>query len=126
MDRDVMRERIAAEKNIKLYDLYMEEAAELILGHGKDVLKRARKRDKLPYVKFGGKGVRYFGYQIADMLIDQIRNEKWDGTDRRKNSRLETGISPDATVLTTGTDAGSMQKPEAQIVSRLASELTKT
>lgn len=77
---------------LKYYGLYTQQQAALHLcdvsGETEaDVdtssIKRWVKSGKLAYVRHGDKGVRFFGFQLAQFHIGNIVEVGWDGTERR-------------------------------------------
>lgn len=76
----MLREEIAKAYGLILFAHYIEEVAADKLGIDHTTLKRRRRAGKVPHVKFGDRGVRYFGYQIADMLIGEMGGPDADPT----------------------------------------------
>jgi hypothetical protein len=123
-ERLILINAILRHNKLEYGALYMEEAAALVLGVSEDTVKRARRFRGLKFVRVGEKGVRYFGYQIANMLIDGIvgeEDEEWDGVERRKTSRSETGGSTAKAGAPTGTAVSS----QADRLSKSALELAR-
>jgi predicted site-specific integrase-resolvase len=72
---DPLREAVAKAHGFKLYDQYNEANVAAIIKKDHTTLKRWRRAGKVPFVALGERDVRYFGYQIADMLIKGVKDE---------------------------------------------------
>jgi hypothetical protein len=82
MNREELKEMrlgICEEYKIKYFATYDEEQVALFLGKDPSTIKRWRGAGKIfPVVEPGGKGIRYFGFQIADMIMG--RPQPWENT----------------------------------------------
>lgn len=67
-ERLQLRVAVARENGFKLYGTYGEEEAAHFLKVDVSTLKRWRRDNRVPYVPFGKRGVRYMGYMIADIM----------------------------------------------------------
>jgi hypothetical protein len=113
-----MRVGICEQNKIQYFGSYTEEQAAEFQGKDPSTLKRWRKAGKIfPIIEPGGKGIRYFGWQIADMIMG--RPLPW-GSSTEENSSLETGGLESAPARPVGIASGSTQKPDKQSVSALA------
>lgn len=64
-----MRLGICEAHGIKYFGSYTEEQAALFLGRDPSTLKRWRAAKKIfPVIDPGGRGLRYLGFMIADMI----------------------------------------------------------
>jgi hypothetical protein len=79
-----MREEVAKEKGFQLYAQYGERQAAFFVGVEESWMDRHRKAGDIPFVRLSERKVRYFGYQIADIIIFGAR-KTWDGTERRRS-----------------------------------------
>jgi predicted site-specific integrase-resolvase len=75
VDDQAVREAIAKEYGISLYRQYGEEQAAHIVNIDKSTLKRWRRNGRTPFIALGPRKIRYFGYQIADMLIKGVKDD---------------------------------------------------
>jgi hypothetical protein len=73
-ERQQMRAAIAEENGFALYRQYNEESAAAFLKIDVSTLKRWRRAKKVEYVAMGDRGVRYMGYQIADIISDGAKD----------------------------------------------------
>lgn len=62
------REAVAQEYGFALYRSYDEKTAAGLIGADYSTLKRWRRARQVPFVRRGS-GVRYMGFQIADLLL---------------------------------------------------------
>lgn len=70
-----MREAVAKEYGFALYRQYGEEEAAHFLRKDLSTLKRWRRDGLVPFINMGRRQIRYFGYQIADMLVKGVHGE---------------------------------------------------
>ncbi|QCL85680.1 hypothetical protein CFBP5875_04780 [Agrobacterium pusense] len=70
-----MREAIALNHGITLYETYPEAKVAAMLRKDHSTLKRWRRKGLVPYIALGGRDIRYFGYQIADMLMKGVKED---------------------------------------------------
>lgn len=110
MDREElkqMREGICLQYGIKYFAVYDEEQAASFQAKDPSTLKRWRKAGKIfPVVEPGGKGIRYFGFQIADMIMG--RPQPWQNT-KSEITGSETSGSPSEAPH--GAEHGTTGKP---------------
>ena len=64
-----MREAVALEHGIALYRQYGEEQAAHYIGCDHTTVKRWRRASSIPHVNLGNRMIRYFGWQIVDILL---------------------------------------------------------
>jgi len=75
VERQQMREAIAKQLGIQLAAMYTIPSVASILGVDESTVKRWKRDGKTEYVQLG-RGVRFFGWQICDLLINGIRREQ--------------------------------------------------
>src|SRR5262249_31018744 len=71
-------------------------------------IDRWRKEGLLDYLQWGKRGVRFFGHQLADFVLNGRRSAKWAGGEAIKSTRLENGGSAGSTAVPSGTAVASM------------------
>lgn len=113
-----MREWIASEHGFQLGKPYGEPEAAAILKRNLSTLKRQREAGTLipgiHYTDGGERGIRYVGYQLADILLFGIRGVPWANTPS-ENSNSETTGSLSEKAPQPTTELGS--RPDGQSAS---------
>jgi hypothetical protein len=71
--RETLRRQIADDHGFALYRHYSERDAAAFLRLHTVTLKKIRLAGAIGYISKGRRAVAYFGFQIADYLIDQVR-----------------------------------------------------
>jgi hypothetical protein len=118
-----MRNGICEAYKIEPYMLYTEEQLALFINKDPSTPKRWRMAGKIyPVKEPGGKGIRYFGFQIADIIMG--RPQPWDVT-QSENSNSGNGGSEKSPAPPPGTAAGSTSGLDKQAVSALAQRTFK-
>lgn len=111
-----MRLGICKQLNIQYFELYTEPQAAAFLKKDASTLKRWRGKKLIhPVAEVGGKGIRYFGFQIADIYMGNP--EPWQATENTGSASIG---SPAAETAPTGTGVGL--KAEPQSASRLVAQ----
>ncbi len=97
-----MREKLAQHHGFELYEAYGEEQAAALLGVNLSWMKEMRAANRIPFVRYSERKIRYRGYMIADIMI---LGDRWADTQKEiSSSALTTSASePEAPH---GTDAG--------------------
>lgn len=72
---EVMREAIANEYGFSLYRQYAEKEVCSFLQKDISTLKRWRAKGLVEFIRMGPKHIRYFGYQVADILIMGVQEK---------------------------------------------------
>lgn len=106
-----MREAIARERGIGLYAEYSEAEAAHRLGIDHSTLKVMRRQEKVPYVRFSARKIRYLGIHIVDLIG---WGDKWRDIQSASFKSENTG-SPSEKAAPRGAAPGSTQrgaKPE--------------
>jgi hypothetical protein len=68
-----LRRQIAQDHGFALYRHYPERDAAAFLSIHPVTLKKIRLGGLIAYISKGRRAIAYFGFQIADYLIDQVR-----------------------------------------------------
>lgn len=71
--RQSLAEQIARDEGFLLHKKYAEKYASRFLGVSVGTLRRLRHAGRIAYVQISERRNAYFGFQIADFLIDQIQ-----------------------------------------------------
>jgi transposase-like protein len=75
MDEEMRREAVAKAYGFQLYHQYGEEEAAHFLRKDHSTLKRWRRKGMVRFVNMGDRGVRYLGFDIADMILKGVNRE---------------------------------------------------
>ena len=96
--REALRRQIANDHGFALYRHYSESDAAAFLDIHPVTLKKVRLAGSIGYISKGRRAIAYFGFQIADYLIDQVRPcratqaqfqvGEWWLSQRRRKSRV--------------------------------------
>jgi hypothetical protein len=116
-NRESLRREIAQDHGFVLYRHYAERDAAAFLGIHPVTLKKLRLAGSIGYVSKGRRAVAYFGFQIAEYLIDQVRPCR---ATANVNSRSVNGGSRNGTEALLGTPPSMTARPSARDVSALA------
>src|SRR6202008_1359338 len=114
--RETLRRQIADDHGFALYKHYSERDAAAFLRLHPVTLKKARLAGSIGYISKGKRAVAYFGFQIADYLIDQIRSCRATPS---TVSRSASGGFPNAAEAPPGTPLSTTPRPSARDVSAL-------
>ncbi|MDP3078705.1 hypothetical protein [Bradyrhizobium sp.] len=110
-----MRQGICEAYKIEPYMTYTEEQLAMFIGKDPSTPKRWRMAGKIfPVVEPGGKGIRYFGFQIADIIMG--RPIPWDVTSKEISGSGNT-TSPSETAPRPGIGAGEKVTPQGALAS---------
>src|SRR3954451_2365940 len=71
--REILRRQIAQDQGFALYKHYSEPDAAAFLRLHPVTLKKIRLAGSIGYMCKGRRAIAYFGFQIADYLINQLR-----------------------------------------------------
>ena len=71
--RETLRRQIAEDHGFALYNHYSEADAAAFLRLHPVTLKKVRLAGSIGYISKGRRAIAYFGFQIADYLIDQVK-----------------------------------------------------
>ena len=135
MDAARLREAVAAEYKIIPYRQYGEKQAAEFWDVDVSTAKRWRREGLVPFIEMPNRGIKYFGFQIIDVLIfgkeaqkghggggspslgpspgDEFGNGTvWPST-RDDRSSVENGTSVGDEIPQPGTEPGTMPRPEA-------------
>src|SRR3984893_9137771 len=115
--RETLRRQIADDHGFALYKHYSERDAAVFLRLHPVTLKKIRLAGSISYISKGRRAVAYFGFQIADYLIDQVRPCRATPS---TVSRSGNGGSPSGAEAPPGTPLSTTQRPSARDVSALA------
>lgn len=125
MDREermYAREQIAIENGFALYRQYDEKEACELIGISLSTLRRYRREGKIWYLNIAGKRlIKYFGYQIADFLLDSV---SWQNTNS-ENTELENTGSASAQAPHRGTEHGLTETSDKHAELRWARQILK-
>ena len=69
---EALREKIAQDNDLFLYRQYDEPSAADIIGIHPQTLKTARLAGRIGFIRKGKRAIAYFGFQIADFLIESV------------------------------------------------------
>ena len=115
--RESLRRQIAQDHGFALYRHYPERDAAAFLDIHPVTLKKVRLAGSIGYISKGRRSIAYFGFQIADYLIDQVRPCR---VTPNTNSRSANGGSRNGAEAPLGTLPATMPRPSARDVSALA------
>lgn len=120
-DVETLREKIAAANGFALYAQYEEPEAAAFIGVHPVTLKKTRLEGRIGFMRKGKRAVSYFGFQIADFLIESIQ---WREAPTPPSGSESPGLVA-APAAKRGTVIGTMPKPDARDVHRLALQALK-
>jgi hypothetical protein len=115
--REILRRQIADDHGFALYRHYSERDAAAFLRLHPVTLKKIRLAGAIGYISKGRRAVAYFGFQIADYLIDQVRPCRATPSTVSKSAN---GGFPSGAEAPPGTPLSTTQRPSARDVSALA------
>ena len=115
--RETLRRQIAQDHGFALYKHYSEPDAAAFLRLHPVTLKKIRLAGSIGYISKGRRAIAYFGFQIADYLIDQLRPCR---ATPDTNFKSENGGSPSGAEAPPGTPPATIPRPSARDVSALA------
>src|ERR1700704_4176543 len=115
--RETLRRQIASDHGFALYKHYSERDAPAFLCLHPVTLKKVRLAGSIGYISKGRRASAYFGFQIADYLIDQVRPCRATPS---TVSRSANGEFPSGAEVPPGTRLCTTQRPSARDVSALA------
>jgi hypothetical protein len=115
--RETLRRQIADDHGFALYKHYSERDAAAFLRFHPVTLKKVRLGGSIGYISKGRRAIAYFGFQIADYLIDQVRPCRATPS---TVSRSANGGFPSGAEAPPGTPLSTTQRPSARDVSALA------
>src|SRR6516225_11424632 len=98
--RDALRRQITEDHGFALYQHYSEREAAAFLRLHPVTLKKVRLAGSIGYISKGRRAIAYFGFQIADYLIDQVRPCRATPS---TNSKSANGGSPSGAEAPRGT-----------------------
>ncbi len=107
---------IAKGNGFELYRHYSESQAAKFLGLHPVTLKKRRLAGKISYLRLGERSLSYFGYQIADHFLKNIRCQNTQNETFKSETigSVGAGIAPPITPIST------TRKPSGLDVSALA------
>ncbi|WP_398469107.1 hypothetical protein [Tardiphaga sp.] len=97
-----MREQLAQHHGFQLLEAYGEEQAAAFLEVNLSWMKEMRAANKIPYVRYSERKIRYRGWMIADIMI---LGDRWADTQKDFSSSAPT-ISASGQEAQHGIDAG--------------------
>jgi hypothetical protein len=115
--RETLRRQIAEDHGFALYNHYSEPDAAAFLRLHPVTLKKIRLAGSIGYISKGRRTIAYFGFQIADYLIDQVRPCR---AIPNTAFRSANGGSPNGAEAPPGTPPATTVRPSARDVSALA------
>jgi hypothetical protein len=115
--RETLRRQIAQDHGFALYKHYAEPDAAAFLRLHPVTLKKIRLAGSIGYISKGRRTIAYFGFQIADYLIDQVRPCR---AIPNTAFRSANGGSPNGAEAPPGTPPATTARPSARDVSALA------
>ena len=111
---------IANDNGFDLYIHYTEPQAAKFMGIHAVTLKKRRLSGEVAYVHLGERTIRYFGYQIAHHLIENIKCQNVKPETEAECSKLVSYGSVIEKTAPSGTRPPMTVKPNAQDVAALA------
>ena len=120
-EREILRINIARAHDLVLYRQYNESDAAKAIGIHPVTLKRIRLAGGIAHIRLGPRAIRYFGFQIADHLIEAITCT----LEKTPPTASEITSSPSAPAARPGIAAGTTQKPDAHTALHLARQALK-
>jgi hypothetical protein len=115
--RETLRRQIAQDHGFALYNHYAEPDAAAFLRLHPVTLKKIRLAGSIGYISKGRRTIAYFGFQIADYLIDHLRPCR---ATPDTNFRSGNGGFPSGAEAPPGTPPATIPRPSARAVSALA------
>ena len=115
--RECLQRQIARDHGFALYKHYAEPDAAAFLGIHPVTLKKLRLAGAIGYICKGRRSIAYFGFQIADYLIDQLRPCRATPNTVFKSGN---GGSPSGAEAPPGMPPAMTPRPSARDVSVLA------
>ena len=115
--REILRRQIAQDQGFALYKHYSEPDAAAFLRLHPVTLKKLRLAGSIGYISKGRRTIAYFGFQIADYLIDQLRPCR---ATQSTVSRSGNGGCPSGAEAPPGMRPATTPRPSARDVSALA------
>src|SRR5215472_8843854 len=106
--RESLRRQIAQDHGFALYRHYPERDAAAFLDIHPVTLKKIRLAGAIGYISKGRRSIAYFGFQIADYLIDQVRPCR---AIPNMNFRLANAGSPSGAEAPHGMPHATMPRP---------------
>ena len=120
MKHDELAAAIAKDLKFDLYVHYTEAQAAKFIGVHAVTLKKRRLNGGVAYVKLGQRTIRYFGYQIANHLIENIKCQNVKPEAEIACSKSVTyGLAKETTALL-GTQPRMTNAPSARDVAAFA------
>jgi hypothetical protein len=115
--RETLRRQIAEDHGFSLHKHYAERDAAAFLRIHPVTLKKIRLAGSIGYISKGRRAIAYFGFQIADYLIDQVKPCR---ATPNTASRSANGGFPSGAEAPPGTPPATTPMPSARDVSALA------
>lgn len=120
MKQDELAAAIAKDLKFDLYVHYTEAQAANFIGVHAVTLKKRRLSGEVAYVQLGQRTIRYFGYQIASHLIENIKCQNVKPEAEVACSKSVTYGSAKETIALPGTQRPMTNEPSARDVAAFA------
>lgn len=115
LDHAEMQEKIAQQMQIKLFERFTTESASVKLGFSVSTLNRIRARGDIAFIKLSDRHIAYFGYQLVDFIIGNIRiREESCPNPTKRDSKWETTGYRSKREAIFGAEAISIRQPDKQ------------
>jgi excisionase family DNA binding protein len=101
---------IAQEMGTPLYQRFSEKETAEKLGVSLPTLRRMRAEGKIAFLRIGDRKVEYFGFQIVEYLLGNVREAEWEESSP-ESSRSGTTGSQKGVGAKSGTGHGSKARP---------------
>jgi hypothetical protein len=102
--------QMSSEIGLPVYQRYSEEEAARHLGMSKQTLKRLRDAGRIAYVRISKRKLSFFGFQLAEYLLNAIEETTWQDTQPESDTRSANIGSASAQAARPGTGCGSTPK----------------
>jgi len=102
-------EAVASDNELTLYRRYSEAETAQVLRVSLPTIRRMRSRGEIAFLRVSERQIQYFGFQIAEYLIERIENKLCQDT-QKENSSSENTISENKPDPRLGADATMTRK----------------
>jgi hypothetical protein len=99
--------QMSNEIGLPVYQRYSEEEAARQLGMSKQTLKRLRDAGRIAYVRISKRKLSFFGFQLAEYLLNAIEETTWQDTQLESDTRSANIGSASAQAARPGIGCGS-------------------
>tara|TARA_R110002051_G_scaffold132115_1_gene205788 strand:+ start:358 stop:753 length:396 start_codon:yes stop_codon:yes gene_type:complete len=109
-DVDEAVRTMSNEIGMPVYKRYSEEEAAKELGMSKQTLKRLREQGRIGFVRVSKRKLSFFGFQLAEFLLNAIEDTTCQDTPRMTDIRLATSGSANDQEARPGIECGTTPK----------------